>query len=83
MIFVWGKNDQLELNKMNKIYRLRKFNRNVQFVDLLNLHKIYFRLKNDIGLFNAFNLYSDEDLSSQKHECFRRCISNQRNLRKL
>jgi sporulation inhibitor KapD len=68
MIFVWGKNDQLELNKMNKIYRLRKFNRNVQFVDLLNLHKIYFRLKNDIGLFNAYNLYSDEDLSSQKHD---------------
>jgi len=68
MIFVWGKNDQLELNKMNKIHRVKKFNRNVQFVDLLNLHKIYYRLRNDIGLFNAYNLYSDKDLSTQKHD---------------
>jgi len=68
MIFVWGKNDQLELNKMNKIHRVKKFNRNVQFVDLLNLHKIYYRLKNDIGLFNAHNLYSDIDLSNQQHD---------------
>jgi sporulation inhibitor KapD len=68
MIFVWGKNDQLELNKMNKIHRVKKFNNNVQFVDLLNLHKIYYRLKNDIGLFNAHNLYSDKDLSNQKHD---------------
>ncbi len=68
MIFVWGKNDQLELNKMNKIHRLKKFSRNVQFVDLLNLHKIYYRLKNDIGLFNAYNLYSDKDISDQKHD---------------
>ncbi|MBI9010560.1 MAG: hypothetical protein JEZ05_11105 [Tenericutes bacterium] len=68
MIFVWGKNDQLELNKMNKIHRLKKFNSNVQFVDLLNLHKIYYRLKNDIGLFNAYNLYSDKDISNQQHD---------------
>lgn len=69
MIFVWGKNDQLELNKMNKIHHLRSFNNNMQFIDLLNLHKIYYRLTNDIGLFNAYNMYSDiEDLTMQKHD---------------
>ena len=70
MVFVWGKNDQLELNKLNKIHRLKNFTKSMQFVDLLNLHKTYYSLKNDIGLFNAFNLYSDKDLSNQKHDAF-------------
>ncbi|MCK5731856.1 MAG: hypothetical protein KAH13_02470, partial [Tenericutes bacterium] len=68
MVFVWGKNDQLELNKINKMYKLRNFTKSMQFVDLLNLHKIYFSLKNDLGLFNAYNLYSNIDLSNQKHD---------------
>ncbi len=68
MIFVWGKNDQLELNKMNSRYHLKRLGRQVQFIDLLNLHKIFFRLKNDLGLFNAYNLYADVDLSNQQHD---------------
>ncbi len=68
MIFVWGKNDQLELNKMNKLHKLKSFNRVAQFIDLLNLHKTYFRLHNDLGLFKAYNIYSDIDLSNQKHD---------------
>ena len=35
MVFVWGKNDQLELNKLNKMYKLRNFTKSMQFVDLL------------------------------------------------
>jgi len=66
--YVWGKNDQLELNKLNKIHKLSNFTRHMQFIDLLNLHKLYYGLKNDLGLFNAYNLYSDEDLSKQKHD---------------
>ena len=68
IVYVWGKNDQLELNKLNKIHNLKNFTKSMQFVDLLNLHKTYFSLKNDIGLFNAYNLYSDIDLSDQKHD---------------
>ncbi|HOO44383.1 MAG TPA: 3'-5' exonuclease [Bacillota bacterium] len=67
MIFVWGKNDQLELAKLNKIHHLRNITKQMRFIDMLNLHKIYYGLKNDIGLFNAFNLYFDADLSKQKH----------------
>ncbi len=70
MVFVWGKNDQLELNKLNKLHKLNNFTKTMQFMDLLNLHKIYFGLKNDLGLFNAFNMYSDVDLSKQKHDAF-------------
>ncbi|XMB71963.1 exonuclease domain-containing protein [Mycoplasmatota bacterium WC30] len=70
MVFVWGKNDQLELNKLNKLHKLNNFTKTMQFMDLLNLHKIYFGLKNDLGLFNAFNMYSNIDLSKQKHDAF-------------
>ncbi len=69
-VYVWGKNDQLELDKANKLHKLRNFTKSMRFIDLLNLHKIYYGLKNDIGLFNAYNLYSDVDLSDQKHDAF-------------
>jgi len=68
VVYVWGKNDQLELNKLNKLYNLRNFTKNMQFVDLLSLHKIYYGLKNDIGLFNAYKLYADDGLDKQKHD---------------
>lgn len=68
IVYVWGRNDQLELSKMNRIYKLRNSTRRIRFINLLNLHKIYFGLKNDIGLFNAFNLYSDMNLNSQIHD---------------
>ncbi len=66
--YVWGKNDQLELNKLNKIHKLNNFTKRMRFLDLLNLHKVYYGLKNDIGLFNAYNLYTNEKLESQKHD---------------
>lgn len=74
MVFVWGKNDQIELNKMNKLHHLGQFKQRLQFIDLLNLHKIYYRLKNDIGLFNAYNIYSDIDLTNQKHDALEDAI---------
>ncbi len=70
MVFVWGKNDKLELKKTNERLGLSEFTKKTQFIDLLQLHKIYFNLKNDIGLFNAYNLYSDHDLDKQNHDAF-------------
>ncbi len=68
IIYVWGSNDQLELNKMNKLYKLKRFTKRMRFINLLKLHKNYFGLKNDMGLFNAYNLYSEIDLNNQKHD---------------
>lgn len=68
IVFVWGKNDRSELLKLNRIYRLDNFIHDMQFVDLLSLHKTYFRLKNDLGLFNAYNMYAKKDLDHQKHD---------------
>lgn len=69
IVYVWGKNDQLELHKLNRIHRLSNFAKTMQFIDLLSLHKMYYGLKNDLGLFNAYNMYmEDSDLEKQKHD---------------
>ncbi len=68
IIYVWGKNDKSELSKLNVIHNLANFIHDMQFVDLLSLHKTYFRLKNDLGLFNAYNMYANNDLSQQRHD---------------
>ena len=68
IVFTWGKNDKSELKKLNKLHHLPNFVRDMQFVDLLSLHKTYYRLKNDLGLFHAYNLYAKQDLSEQKHD---------------
>ncbi|MFW5889030.1 MAG: exonuclease domain-containing protein [Bacillota bacterium] len=69
IIYVWGKNDKFELIKLNKIYQLENFIADMQFVDLLSLHKTYFRLKNDLGLFNAYYNYKKEKtINNQKHD---------------
>lgn len=68
IIYVWGKNDKSELSKLNRIHELDNFIHDMQFVDLLSLHKTYFRLKNDLGLFNAYNMYAKEDKNHQRHD---------------
>ncbi|MCF7923899.1 MAG: hypothetical protein K9L64_02185 [Candidatus Izimaplasma sp.] len=69
IIYVWGKNDKFELAKLNKIHNLENFLNDMQFVDLLSLHKTYFRLKNDLGLFNAYNIYANgQSINNQKHD---------------
>ncbi len=74
VIYVWGKNDKLELKKMNKIHELDDFTAVAQFVDLLQLHKIYFSLKNDLGLFAAHNLYATDDLDYQRHDALQDAV---------
>lgn len=70
MVFCWGQNDQLELVKMNERAGIADFVHRMQFIDLLKLHKTYFGLKNDLGLFNAYNLYAEASLDNQRHDAF-------------
>lgn len=70
MVIVWGRNDTLELSKLNRLHRLRDLSKKMQFVDLLKLHKTYYGLKNDLGLFHAYCLYSGEELRDQRHDAF-------------
>ncbi|MDD3126216.1 MAG: 3'-5' exonuclease [Candidatus Izemoplasmatales bacterium] len=68
MVFVWGQNDLIELRKSMRYNVVPDITRRVQFIDLLKLHKTYFGLKNDLGLFNAHRLYSQAELEKQIHD---------------
>ena len=64
-IIVWGKNDILALKSCYEINNLTPLNPN--FINLLQVHKNYFNLKNDLGLFNAYKNYTGKDLD-QEHD---------------
>jgi len=68
MVVVWGQNDIIELRKAALYHRLPDITKKAQFVDLLKLHKNYFGLKNDVGLFNAYKVYEDVDPEKQAHD---------------
>lgn len=70
MVFVWGQNDLLELKKSMALNNLPNITPKIQFIDLLKLHKNYFGLKNDLGLFNAGRLYSGMEMEKQTHDAF-------------
>ena len=64
-IIVWGKNDILALKSCYDINNLTPLTPN--FINLLQVHKNYFNLKNDLGLFNAYKNYTGKDLD-QEHD---------------
>lgn len=64
-IVVWGKNDILALKLCYEINNLEPITPN--FINLLQVHKNYFNLKNDLGLFDAYKKYTGEDLD-QDHD---------------
>ena len=64
-IIVWGKNDILALKSCYEINDLAPLTPN--FLNLLQVHKNYFNLKNDLGLFDAYKKYTGEDLD-QEHD---------------
>ena len=58
-IVVWGRNDFLALRESYKINRLPSLKKKTRYINLLKIHKNYFNLKNDLGLFNALKLYEE------------------------
>ena len=68
-IIVWGRNDFLALREAYKINRLPSLRKKTRYINLLKLHRNYFNLKNDIGLFNALRLYEDAP-DAQTHNAY-------------
>ncbi len=69
-IIVWGKNDQIGLKDACKINQLPGLNRNTRFINLLQLHKNVFILKDDLGLMNAYALYEPPIQKNQRHDAY-------------
>ncbi len=63
-IVVWGKNDIQALKLSYQLHEVKPLTHDKQFIDLLKLHKDYFNLPNDLGLFDAYTKYYqiEEDL---------------------
>lgn len=68
-IVTWGKNDIQALNISYDLYKVKPLTNDKQFIDLLKLHKDYFNLPNDIGLFDAYKkYYKPEEELIQDHD---------------
>ncbi|MFH5881176.1 exonuclease domain-containing protein [Liberiplasma polymorphum] len=66
-IIVWGKNDHLALKDAYEINKVESLHKHTRFVNLLQLHKNVYSLKNDLGLANAYKLYG-YTIDSQRHD---------------
>ncbi len=64
---VWGKNDIQALTESYRLHEVKPLIKDKQFIDLLKLHKDYFNLQDDLGLFKAYQTYYDHDVS-QDHD---------------
>lgn len=72
-VIVWGRNDFLALRDAYKINRLKNLDPKTRYINLLKLHKNYYHLKNDLGLFNALNLYYPHE-KEQSHNAYEDAI---------
>jgi len=72
-IIVWGRNDFLALKDAYKINKVPSLHARARYINLLKLHKNYYNLKNDLGLFNALNLYYSTE-KQQAHNAYEDAI---------
>jgi len=72
VIVVYGRNDILVLNESYNINEVKSLKNETRFVNLCQLIKNYYELKNDPGLFKLYKLYYDED-DEQIHDAFNDC----------
>ncbi len=68
-VIVWGKNDILALKESFAINRLPPIRPRIRFVNLLELYKTYYGLKDDVGLLTAFNNHGEER-EGQRHDAY-------------
>ena len=66
-IIVWGRNDFLALRESYSINKVPSLRKKTRYINLLKLHKNYFNLRNDLGLFNALNLYTTREDTQVHH----------------
>ncbi|MFP4177815.1 MAG: exonuclease domain-containing protein [Acholeplasmataceae bacterium] len=66
-LVVWGKNDLTALEDSYRLHEKKPLTTESDFIDLLKLHKDYYNLKDDLGLFKAYKRYYDND-DLQKHD---------------
>lgn len=66
-IIVWGKNDMIALKASYQINQVQPITNDSSFVNLLQIHKNYYNLSDDLGLFKAYELYYGK-IEGQQHD---------------
>lgn len=67
-IYFWGRNDLLVLKSSFEINKKEHLESNTKFINLLQLIKNYYNLKNDLGLVKAYNLFTNDNFDNQIHD---------------
>lgn len=68
-IIVWGKNDMIALKASYQINQVKPLTTDHSFVNLLQIHKNYYNLSDDLGLFKAYELYYGK-IEGQLHDAY-------------
>ncbi|MDY0210160.1 MAG: exonuclease domain-containing protein [Acholeplasma sp.] len=66
-IIVWGKNDMIALKASYRINEVLPITTEPMFINLLQIHKNYYNLSDDLGLFKAYVLYYNKTYD-QSHD---------------
>ncbi|HHU21207.1 MAG TPA: hypothetical protein GXZ51_02020 [Acholeplasma sp.] len=69
-IVVWGNNDVPTLEKSFRINHLKPLKIRKRSLNLMQLIKNYYSLKNDLGLFETYELATNTKLEPQMHDAF-------------
>lgn len=74
IILTWGKNDALFLKQSYETNNLASLDKNCKFINLLQLVKNYYNLKNEIGLFKALKFFTNQECDKQIHDALEDAI---------
>lgn len=67
-IYVWWRNDILVLDKSYEMYNLKRITKRNNFINLMQIIKTYFNIKDDIGLYAAYKLFDKKPpMDDQDH----------------
>lgn len=67
-IIAWGKNDILTIEQSFKINRLQPLDVRNRYINLMQVMKNYYNLKNDLGLFDTYSILSGIEQEPQSHD---------------
>ena len=69
VIYVWGKNDMSVLDSGYKLHNLKPITKRKDFINLMQVIKNYYSIKDDIGLFKAVEWLEDKKIiDTQEHD---------------
>lgn len=69
-IIAWGRNDIITMEKSFKINRLFPLEIKERYINIMQLMKTYYNLKNDLGLFDTYQMITHKDLDLQAHDAY-------------